>query len=61
MKPDELTRKVIGCAHEVYRALGPGLLESTYRECLARELCINHNEIVGYRHWIAHQLQCHCS
>jgi GxxExxY protein len=42
MKPEELTRKVIGCAHEVHRALGPGLLESTYRECLARELCINH-------------------
>jgi len=33
-----LTRKIIGSAIEVHRALGPGLLESTYRTCLAREL-----------------------
>jgi GxxExxY protein len=35
---DELSRKVIGCAIEVHRNLGPGLLESTYRQCLACEL-----------------------
>jgi len=35
---DELTGKVIGCAIEVHRELGPGLLESTYEQCLAREL-----------------------
>jgi GxxExxY protein len=29
---------VIGCAIEVHRTLGPGLLESTYRQCLAYEL-----------------------
>jgi GxxExxY protein len=38
MKFDELSRKVIGCAIEVHRTLGPGLLESTYRQCLAYEL-----------------------
>jgi GxxExxY protein len=35
---NELSGKVIGCAIEVHRALGPGLLESTYEQCLAREL-----------------------
>jgi len=35
---DELSRKVIGCAIEVHRNLGPGLLESIYRRCLAHEL-----------------------
>ena len=30
MKFDELSNKVIGCAIEVHRELGPGLLESTY-------------------------------
>jgi len=37
---NELTHEVIGSAIEVHRALGPGLLESTYRECLCRELMI---------------------
>jgi GxxExxY protein len=35
---DELSSKVIGCAIEVHRELGPGLLESTYEQCLAYEL-----------------------
>lgn len=35
---NELTGKVIGCAIEVHRVLGPGLLESAYEQCLAREL-----------------------
>lgn len=35
---DPLTNKVIGCAIEVHRELGPGLLESAYEECLAYEL-----------------------
>lgn len=38
MEFDELSRRVIGCAIEVHRNLGPGLLESTYRQCLASEL-----------------------
>jgi len=33
-----LTEKIIGCAIEVHRVLGPGLLESLYRECLIIEL-----------------------
>jgi GxxExxY protein len=37
----ELSNKVIGCAIEVHRVLGPGLLESTYEQCLAHELSIN--------------------
>ena len=35
MEFDELSNRVIGCAIEVHRALGPGLLESTYGQCLA--------------------------
>ena len=35
---EDLTEKVIGAAIEVHRALGPGLLESAYEECLCREL-----------------------
>lgn len=38
MNENELTKKFIGAAIEVYRSLGPGLLESTYEQCLAREL-----------------------
>src|SRR5438552_2124447 len=40
MEFDELSRRVIACALEVHRALGPGLLESTYRMCLAHELSL---------------------
>ena len=35
---DALTREVIGAAIEVHKELGPGLLESVYRKCLAFEL-----------------------
>ena len=35
---DPLTERVIGCAIAVHRALGPGLLESAYEECLCLEL-----------------------
>jgi GxxExxY protein len=38
MEFDELSKHVIGCAIEVHRILGPGLLESVYEECLAYEL-----------------------
>ena len=40
MKFDKLSNNVIGCAIEVHRELGPGLLESSYEQCLARELSI---------------------
>jgi GxxExxY protein len=35
---DPLTQDVIGLAIDVHRELGPGLLESTYEECLCFEL-----------------------
>ena len=38
MKFDGLSNQVIGCALEVHKTLGPGLLESTYEQCLAHEL-----------------------
>jgi GxxExxY protein len=38
MEFDDLSKRVIGCAIEVHRELGPGLLESTYEQCLAYEL-----------------------
>jgi GxxExxY protein len=41
--PEATTSRVIGCAIEVHRALGPGLLESAYRECLQIEL--RHNSL----------------
>ena len=41
MEFDGLSNRVIGCAIEVHRALGPGLLESTYERCLAHELTLN--------------------
>ncbi|HQV68898.1 MAG TPA: GxxExxY protein [Thermoflexales bacterium] len=35
---NQLTDQIIGAAIEVHRALGPGLLESAYEECLCHEL-----------------------
>jgi GxxExxY protein len=35
---NELTERVIGACIEIHRALGPGLLESAYEECLCYEL-----------------------
>ena len=40
MEFDYLSKQVIGGALEVHRVLGPGLLESTYEQCLARELSL---------------------
>src|SRR4051794_1997457 len=37
---EELIEKIIGAAIEVYRELGPGLLESAYVACLAHELTL---------------------
>lgn len=38
MEFDDLSRKIIGCALQVHKILGPGMLESAYEECLAYEL-----------------------
>jgi GxxExxY protein len=38
MTDNELTHEIIGAAIEVHKTLGPGLLESTYEECLCHEL-----------------------
>jgi GxxExxY protein len=38
MELNELTSAIIGAAIKVHRSLGPGLLESAYRVCLAYEL-----------------------
>lgn len=35
---NRITRIIIGCAMDVHRSLGPGLLESAYEECLSFEL-----------------------
>jgi len=40
LKINEVTEAIIGAAIEVHRTLGPGLLESAYQECLARELTL---------------------
>ena len=44
-----LTEQVIGCAIEVHRHLGPGLLESIYRECLSLELAAHNLHFEGDR------------
>ena len=38
MNINQITEKIIGCAIEVHKELGPGLLESAYEECLFYEL-----------------------
>jgi len=38
MTENEISEKIIGCAIQVHRELGPGLLESSYEECLHFEL-----------------------
>ncbi|MFN8256465.1 MAG: GxxExxY protein [Bacteroidales bacterium] len=38
MDENTITEKIIGSAIEIHRQLGPGLLESAYRECLFYEL-----------------------
>ena len=40
MDVNRLTNEIIGAAIEVHRALGPGLLEKAYEECLCRELAV---------------------
>lgn len=47
MIENEITQKIIGCAIEVHRELGPGLLESAYEECLFYVL--NQNQVYTER------------
>ena len=51
IKGNQLTSEIIGSAIEVHRNLGPGLLESTYEECLVFELQ-ERNMIVKRQHEI---------
>ena len=49
MELNEITQKIIGCAIEVHKNLGPGLLESAYEECLSYELIKNRLTIIRQR------------
>lgn len=42
---NELSRVIMGAAIEVHRTIGPGLLESAYRDCLAHELRLRGVEV----------------
>jgi len=42
---NHLAYKIIGCAIEVHKHLGPGLLESVYEKCLLKEM-----ELQGLRY-----------
>jgi GxxExxY protein len=48
---NELTYKAIGCAIEVHKTLGPGLLESVYEKCFLRELTLR---TIGFKNqlWV---------
>ena len=47
---NEVTQTVIGAGIEVHRALGQGLLESAYEECLCRELDLRKIQFDRQRH-----------
>ena len=40
-----ITESIIGCAMEVHKALGPGLLESAYEACLVHELSLKQHHV----------------
>jgi GxxExxY protein len=42
---NQLTYKIIGCAIEVHKELGPGLLESIYEKCFIHELRLNNFDV----------------
>ncbi len=37
MDKNIITEKIIGAGIEIHKAIGPGLLESAYEECMAHE------------------------
>jgi len=45
MTENEISNIIIGCAIEVHKQLGPGLLESAYKECLAYELFLQELQV----------------
>ena len=47
---DPLTERIIGCAIEVHRSLGPGLLEKVYQKGLCVEFDFNHIKFEYQRH-----------
>lgn len=51
---DVLTYKIIGAAIEVHRSIGPGLLESVYHRCLAKEF-----QILGLNYSSEHLVPVH--
>lgn len=46
---NDVTREILGAAIEVHRTLGPGLLESTYLQCLQWELGARKQRFVTQR------------
>ena len=46
---NNITSAILGSAIEVHRTLGPGLLESIYRQCLERELAAHHLRFVVHQ------------
>ena len=42
----DLSYKIVGCAIEVHKHLGPGLLESVYEKCLKHELKLNGFKVI---------------
>jgi len=49
MNEDEIGKKIVDSALEVHKALGPGLLESTYESCLRHELSIRGLKVVAQK------------
>ncbi len=45
MNENQISKIILDCAFKIHTAMGPGLLESAYRECLAYELKKNGLEI----------------
>lgn len=42
---NDLSYKIVGCAIEVHKELGPGLLENVYEKCMIEELLAQNLEV----------------